>query len=118
MGFDLVYDTIGGKSLDDSMVAARPYGHVLSCFAFANHNLAPGSLRCVTLSGIFVLLPMLSGNGRAHHGDILREATRLAEEGKLKSLMDEHAFKLGEARDAHDLQESGKSVGKIVIDIA
>lgn len=25
MGFDLVYDTIGGKSLDDSMVAARPY---------------------------------------------------------------------------------------------
>lgn len=54
LGFDVVYDTVGGQSLDDSLVAAKPYGHVASCFAFASHNLAPGSLRCITLSGIFV----------------------------------------------------------------
>lgn len=117
-GFDVVYDTVGGQTLDDSLVAARHYGHVLSCYAFAPHNLAPGSLRCVTLSGIFVLLPMLTGEGRAHHGDILREATRLVEAGKVKPLLDEHQFSLAEAHAAHDTVESGKITGKVVIDVA
>lgn len=118
VGFDVVYDTVGGQTLDDSLVAAKPYGHVLSCYAFSEHNLAPGSLRCVTLSGIFVLLPMLSGEGRAHHGEILREATRLAEEGKLKPLVDQERYTLADAHAAHDAQEAGKALGKIVIDIA
>jgi len=117
LGFDVVYDTVGGQSLDDSLVAAKPYGHVASCFAFASHNLAPGSLRCVTLSGIFVLLPMLTGEGRAHHGYILREATRLAEAGALKPLMDPHRFTLKAAQQAQVHQGSGKAVGKIVIDV-
>lgn len=118
VGFDLVYDTVGGQTLDDSLVAVRPYGHVLSCYAFGSHNLAPGSLRCVTLSGIFVLLPMLGGEGRAHHGDILREATKLAEAGKLKPLLDEQHYKLSEAHAAHDALEAGKVIGKVVIDVA
>ncbi|BDT57048.1 quinone oxidoreductase [Massilia varians] len=118
VGFDVVYDTVGGQTLDDSLVAAKPYGHVLSCYAFGETNLAPGSLRCVTLSGIFVLLPMLSGEGRAHHGEILREATRLAEEGKLKPLVDEKRYTLSDAHAAHDAQEAGKALGKIVIDVA
>lgn len=117
-GFDVVYDTVGGQTLDESLVAAKPYGHVLSCYAFSQHNLAPGSLRCVTLSGIFVLLPMLSGKGRAHHGEILRKATRLVEEGKLKPLVDEARYTLSDAHAAHDAQEAGKVLGKIVIDVA
>ncbi len=116
-GFDVVYDTVGGQTLDDSLRAAHAYGHVLSCYAFAAHNLAPSSLKNVTFSGIFVLLPMLSGNGRKHHGDILREATRLAEAGKLKPLLDERKFSLAEAHAAHELQASGKAIGKIVVDI-
>ena len=96
----------------------RPYGHVVSCAAFGTHSLAPGSLRCVTLSGVFVLLPMLSGEGRAHHGDILREATKLVEAGQFKPLLDSHTFKLADAQAAHELQESGKALTKIVIDIA
>jgi NADPH:quinone reductase-like Zn-dependent oxidoreductase len=118
IGFDLVYDTVGGQTLDDSLIAAKPYGHVLSCYAFGPHNLAPGSLRCVTLSGIFVLLPMLSGEGRAHHGAILREATRLVEEGKVKPLVDEKRYSLSDAHAAHDAQEASKLLGKIVIDVA
>lgn len=118
IGFDIVYDTVGGQTLDDSLVAAKPYGHVLSCAAFRTHNLAPGSLRCVTLSGIFVLLPMLSGEGRAHHGDILREATRLAESGQLKPLVDAHRYTLDNALEAHAAQAAGTALGKIVIDVA
>lgn len=117
MGFDMVYDSVGGQALDDSLVAARTYGHVLSCYAFGSHNLAPGSLRCVTLSGIYVLLPLLSGEGLAHHGDILREATRLVEEGKVKPLLDSRHYGLADVHAAHDAQVSGKILGKLVIDI-
>lgn len=118
VGFDVVYDTVGDKTLDDALAAARPYGHVVSCAAFGTHSLAPSSLRCVTLSGVFVLLPMLGGEGRAHHGDILREATKLVEAGQFKPLLDGHTFKLADAQAAHELQESGKALTKIVIDIA
>jgi NADPH:quinone reductase-like Zn-dependent oxidoreductase len=117
-GFDIVYDTVGGTVLDDSMIAARHYGHVLSCYAFGTHNLAAGSLRCMTLSGVYVLLPMISGEDRGHHGQILKAATRLIEAGKVKPLLDERCFDLAHARDAHDAQLSGSIVGKIVIDVA
>jgi NADPH:quinone reductase-like Zn-dependent oxidoreductase len=117
-GFDLVYDTVGGTCLDDAMIAVKPHGHVVSCYAFSAHNLAPGSLRCFTLSGVFVLLPLLSGEGRRHHGDILRDASRMVEDGKLKPLLDPHRYSMADALAAHDLQASGKAVGKIVVDIA
>ncbi|MEQ5806478.1 zinc-dependent alcohol dehydrogenase family protein [Alteromonas sp. NFXS44] len=117
LGFDVVYDTVGGSILDDSLVAVKPYGHVLSCYAFAEHNLAPGSLRCATLSGVYVLYPMISGTGRAHHGDILREATRLVEEGKVKPLLDEREYNFSDALKAHHDQESGRITGKLVISI-
>ena len=117
-GFDVIYDTVGGKSLDDSFAAIALYGHVSSCAAFGTHNLATGSLRSATLSGIFVLLPMLTGTGRKHHADILGYATRLIEEGKVKPLMHPQRFTLSEARQAHDAVEQGTGVGKVVIDIA
>nr|WP_157395748.1 zinc-dependent alcohol dehydrogenase family protein [Pseudomonas sp. GM48] len=116
-GFDIVYDTVGGQSLDDSMLAVRPYGHVVSCAAFGTHNLAPGSLRCATLSGVFVLRPMLSGLGRAHHGEILGRATELVEAGKLKPLLDPRHFIFSDANDAHHAQEDGTAVGKLVVDV-
>ena len=45
-----------------------------------------------TYSGVFTLLPMLTGRGRVHHGDILREAAKLAEAGKLKPLLSRERF--------------------------
>jgi NADPH:quinone reductase-like Zn-dependent oxidoreductase len=109
--------TVGDKSLDDALVATRLYDHVVSCTAFGSHSLSPGSLRCVTLSGVFVLLSMLSGEGRAYHDDILREATKLVESGQLKPLLYSHTFRLADGQAAHELPESGKALTKIVIDI-
>jgi NADPH:quinone reductase len=117
VGFDVVYDTVGGKTLDVSMIAVKHYGHIVSCAAFGTHSLATGSLRCMTLSGIFVLLPMLSGNGRAHHGSILRAATRMVDDGKLKPRLDARRFTLADAHAAHDAVQAGTANGKIVIDI-
>jgi NADPH2:quinone reductase len=116
-GFDIIYDTVGGQSLDESFSAIRHYGQIASCYAFGTHNLATGSLRSASLYGVFVLHPMISGEGRKHHGDILKETTKLIEEGKLKPLIDPRKFTLDNALEAHKAVSDGSSVGKIVIDI-
>jgi len=116
-GFDIIYDTVGGQSLDESFSAIRHYGQIASCYAFGTHTLATGSLRSASLHGVFVLHPMIGNEGRKHHGDILKEATKLIEERKLKPLIDSRKFTLDNAMEAHKAVSDGSSVGKIVIDI-
>jgi NADPH:quinone reductase len=117
-GFDIVYDTVGGATLDASFAAVRTYtGHALSCLGWGAHALAPLSFRGATYSGVFTLLPMLTGKGRAHHGEILREATQLVNAGKLIPLLDSRRFTLETALEAHRVVESGKALGKVVVDI-
>lgn len=117
-GFDVVYDTVGGAVLDASFRAARLYGgHVVSCLGWGTHALAPLSFRAATYSGVFTLIPMLSGHGRANHGHILREASRLAEAGRLLPLMDARRFDLDTALQAHQAIEAGTAKGKIVVDV-
>jgi NADPH:quinone reductase len=117
-GFDIVYDTVGGTTLDDSFLAVKTYtGHVVSCLGWGVHKLAPLSFRGATYSGVFTLLPMLSGKGRAHHGDILRAATKLAKAGKLTPLLSPQRFTFETALQAHMAVESGKTVGKVVVEI-
>ncbi|MEO8391082.1 MAG: zinc-dependent alcohol dehydrogenase family protein [Polaromonas sp.] len=118
-GFDVVFDTVGGATLDASFSAARHYGgHVLSILGWGSHKLAPLSFRSATYSGVFTLYPMISGQGREHHGDILREAAKLVEAGRLMPLLDSQRFDLGSALAAHQRVESGVAHGKVVVDIA
>lgn len=118
-GFDVVFDTVGGATLDASFKAARRYGgHVLSILGWGTHQLAPLSFRSATYSGVFTLFPMISGEGREHHGEILREVTKLVEAGKLVPLLDAHHFSLASALDAHKLVASGTARGKVVVDVA
>ena len=77
---------------------------------------APLSFRGATYSGVFTLLPLLTGEGRAHHGEILTCAATLAEAGKLRPLLSEQSFSTADIAAAHALVESG-SLGKVVIEI-
>lgn len=118
-GFDVVYDTVGGAVLDASFSAARRYGgHVVSCLGWGTHKLAPLSFRAATYSGVFTLLPMITGRGRAHHGEILEAATRLVEGGRLVPLMDARRFSLEEATSAHEAVEAGTARGRVVVDVS
>jgi NADPH2:quinone reductase len=118
-GFDVVFDTVGGATLDASFSAARRYGgHVLSILGWGTHKLAPLSFRSATYSGVFTLYPMISGQGRERHGDILREVATLVEAGRLTPLLDPHRFDLGSALAAHQRVESGAAQGKVVVDVA
>ncbi|MEN2402463.1 zinc-dependent alcohol dehydrogenase family protein [Flavobacterium sp. MC2016-06] len=116
-GFDVVYDTVGGAVLDNSFKAIRHYGHISSCAAFGTHNLATGSLSSGNLHGIFVLHPMLSGEGRKHHGEILSKVTQFIEDGKLKPIVDPRKFTLDNALAAHTAVSDGSANTKIVVDI-
>lgn len=116
-GFDVVYDTAGGASLDASFKAVSRFGHVVSSLGWGTHALAPLSFRAATYSGVFTLLPLLTGEGKAHHGDILREATRLAEAGMIKPHLDSHNFGLNDISAAHALIEDRQAQGKVVISI-
>ena len=117
-GFDIVYDTVGGETLDASFNAARVYeGHVVSCLGWGQHSLAPLSFRAATYSGVFTLLPLLTGKGGEHHGQILRDAAKLIEAGKLKPLLDPRQFTLQTAEAAHELLAGGAAQGRLVIEI-
>jgi NADPH:quinone reductase len=116
-GFDVVYDTVGGATIDASFIAVKRYsGHVVSCLGWSTHSLAPLSFRGATYSGVFTLLPLLTGLGQAHHGAILREAAALADSGKLRPLLNQGRFSWADIDAAHATVESG-ALGKVVVDL-
>ena len=117
-GFDVIFNTNGGKQLEQVLEATVPYGHIVSCGAFSEINLAPSSLRNVTISGVFVLWPLLNNQRKEYQGTILKIATRLAEENKLKPLVDPREFDMTLVMEAHNQLAEGKALGKIVINIA
>ncbi|WP_345535599.1 zinc-dependent alcohol dehydrogenase family protein [Variovorax defluvii] len=118
-GFDVVYDTVGGPTLDASFQVVRRYtGHVVSALGWGTHALAPLSFRGATYSGVFTLLPMLTGKGRTHHAEILTQVAQLVDAGQLRPLVDSQRFTLDQAGDAHARATSGQAVGKVVVDVA
>jgi NADPH:quinone reductase-like Zn-dependent oxidoreductase len=118
-GFDIVFDTVGGKTLDASFAAARVHtGHVVSALGWGEHSLAPLSFRGATYSGVFTLLPMLTGEGREHHGEILEQVAALADAGKLTPLVNPRHFTFETIADAYNAVETSTSRGKVIVDVA
>ena len=116
-GFDIVYDTLGGAVTDASFAAVKRYtGHAVSCLGWGAHSLAPLSFRAATYSGVFTLLPLLTGIGRSNHGHILQRAAELAEQGKLKPLLTEEQFGPDDIASAYDAVAKG-SRGKVVLEL-
>ena len=117
-GFDIILDTVGATTLDDSFKAVKRYqGHVVSILGWGTHNLAPLSFRGGTYSGVFTLYPLISGQGRAHHGEILSEATTLIEAGKLTPLLHPAEYTLETIAKAYAVIEDHTAEGKVVISI-
>ncbi|TWC36977.1 NADPH:quinone reductase-like Zn-dependent oxidoreductase [Pseudomonas sp. SJZ079] len=117
-GFDIVYDTVGGATLDASFNAVKVYtGHVLSCLGWGQHSLAPLSFRGASYSGVFTLMPLLTGKGREHHGMILREAAALVDAGLLRVNVDQRHYGLADVNEAFRQVAEGRGQGKTVIEL-
>lgn len=118
-GFDVIFDTVGGSVLDDSFAAARTYtGHVVSILGWGTHSLAPLSFRGATYSGVFTLLPLLTGQGRAHHGEILRAVAALVDDGRITPVLDSEPYDLTTVTAAHQAVAAGTARGKVVVRVS
>ncbi len=112
-GFDIVFDTVGGESLDASLEAVKLLGTVVTISARSTRDLTPLHAKALTLEGISMLIPMLHGTGRARHGEILTRLAELVDEGVIRPLVDEASFSFAEAGAAHARLEGGEAIGKI-----
>ena len=115
-GFDIVFDTVGGTNIDQAFQATANNGQVITIVSQSTHDLTPMHQRGLTFHVVFMLLPMLTGKGRAHHGEILRQIATWVDEGKLTPLLDSTRFTFKDINRAHEYYDAGKHVGKIVIE--
>ncbi|MBS7662159.1 zinc-dependent alcohol dehydrogenase family protein [Pseudomonas lalucatii] len=118
LGFDLVFDAVGGDNLNLAIQAARPQGQVVTLVARQSYDLGAAFAKGLSIHILFMLIPMLHDLERARHGEILRELARLADEGLLAPLLDCATFALADLPAAHRRLESGAALGKVVVDIA
>lgn len=115
VGFDVVFDTVGGDNLSDSFSAATLFGKVISILAVGNYDLTNAFLKGLTLHMVMQPLPLITGIKRGHYNTILTKITELVDTGIIKPLMDEKKFTIKQVGAAHTHLENGKAIGKVVM---
>lgn len=115
-GFEVVFDSVGGLNMAKSFEAAALNGHVASTVAMCELDLTVAHFKGLSLHVVFMLIPMLHNFKREQHAAILRKLTEIAEAGALKPVLDENRYSLEQAGEAHARLESGKGMGKVVVE--
>ena len=115
-GFDIVFDTVGGTNIDQAFKATANNGQVITIVSQSTHDLSLMHQRGLSFHVVFMLLPMLTGKGRAHHGEILRQIATWVDEGKLTPLLDSARFTFKDINAAHEYFDGGQHIGKVVIE--
>jgi len=118
-GVDLILDAVSGENAERGMQCLAPfgrlviYGHTGSGSASIDSKLLHSFNRGV--------IGYSSGGFRRARPEVIKEAGQTVmgylADGKVKVLLGER-FKLEDVAKAHELVESRKSIGKVVIDIA
>jgi NADPH2:quinone reductase len=114
-GFDVVFDTVGNDNLQNAFKAAALNGTVVSTLALSTQDLSLVHAKGLTLHVVFMLIPMLHGVGRTHHGEILSKLAQLVDEGKIRPLLDPKSFSFADVAEAHRYAESGQEIGKVTL---
>jgi len=116
-GFDVVVDTVGSDNMDRSFQAVCTHGNVVTIAARSTHDLTPLHSKGASLHVVFMLTPLITGEGMAGHGAILKRVQGFIDLGKLKPLIDRQRFSMtaNQVAEAHAYLASGKAMGKILI---
>lgn len=114
-GFDIVFDTVGNDHLQTAFKAATLNGTVVSLVSLSTQDLTLLHAKGLTLHLVYMLIPLLHGVGRSHHGEILTEIARLADAGTIRPLLDAKSFDLWNVAAAHQYAESGRTIGKVTL---
>jgi NADPH:quinone reductase-like Zn-dependent oxidoreductase len=103
-GIDVVFDTVGGKTLQESLEILKPKGRIVSII----EQLDPELARAKNVQSGFVFV---SPNGYE-----LKQIASLIEQGKVCAPRI-HEMPLSEASKAHEKSREGHTCGKIVLKI-
>lgn len=117
VGFDAVFDTVGGPNMTNSFEAARLNGHVATTVALLELDLSPAHFKGLSLHVIFMLIPMIHDVGRADHGAILKALATMVDDGALRPILDDARFGLTDVGAAYARLASGAALGKVVIEL-
>ena len=117
VGFDVVFDSVGGANIANSFEAAKLNGQIATTVSMVELDLTVAHFKGLSLHVVFMLIPMIHNQGREQHGHILSELTRISEAGDLHPVLDESHFSLHEIGDAHARLASGQATGKVVVEI-
>jgi NADPH2:quinone reductase len=115
VGFDVVFDSVGGQNMLNSFDAAKLNGQVASTVSLVEIDLSTAHFKGLSLHVVFMLIPMLHNVNREAHGVILKEIANIAEAGELTPVLEESEFLLEDVAKAHKRLESGQAMGKVVI---
>ncbi|MCG6155290.1 zinc-dependent alcohol dehydrogenase family protein [Rubinisphaera margarita] len=115
-GFEIVFDSVGGANLTNSFEAAALNGQIATTVSMCELDLNPAHFKGLSLHVVFMLIPMLHNFRREDHAKILTRLAEIVDDGGLKPVLDENHYSLEQAGDAHARLESGRAMGKVVID--
>lgn len=115
-GFDLVFDSVGGANIPNSFEAAALNGQIATTVSMCELDLTPAHFKGLSLHVVFMLIPMLHNFRRETHGKILSKLAEIVEAGGLKPVLDKNRYSLEQVGEAHSRLESGKAMGKVVIE--
>ncbi len=116
-GFEVVFDSVGGKNMTNSFEAAALNGNVATTVSLVELDLSPAHFKGLSIHIVFMLIPMLYNHKREEHGAILQKLSEIVDAGALKPLLDENQFDLAEAGQAYDRLASGQALGKVVVEV-
>jgi NADPH2:quinone reductase len=119
-GVRVVLDNVGGESFGQSLQVLEPYGHMVTLMGTPG-DLEDGTAYNANLSihNVMMLTPMWKGL-RPHllrQADILRRAMQWLDDGTVFVRI-QQGFPLTAAAAAHELLESGRGSGKIVLTVS
>lgn len=114
-GFPIIFDTVGGSTLDNSFKAASIKGQVVSINSRSQHDLSLMHNKGLSLHLVFRALPLLTGKGIEGERARLATLTQLIDAGKIRPLIAPQSFGFHQIAQAHDYLASGQSYGKILL---
>ena len=116
VGFDIVYDSVGGANMINSFHAAKLNGQVVTTVSLLELDLTIAHFKGLSIHVVFMLIPMLHNYKREEHHRILSEIAKIVEAGKLKPILDTNHFALEEVGKAYARLSSGEGMGKVVVE--
>jgi len=118
-GFDIVFDTIGNQNLQNGFNAVKIKGTVVTTLSLDTIDMSLVHEKALEFHTVYMIIPILYNDvaGKIEHGQILKQITRLIEQGKVKPLLDERKFTFEQITEAHQYAESNGNTGKIAITV-